>query len=194
MMQMPNNTRLRKWEDSVKRMVANTIFPTRIATDLVEHDYFSKFMVTGGYFITGAVGSGKTTLACRMLLHVAEQRYLAKQTILDAVGFWSVPSLLQDIRSCYWEHSKNLEGPLLSALIETPYIVLDDLGVEKTTEWVLQTLYLIISARYDSAKVTIITSNLSLDKLAEKLGDRIASRIAGMSEIITLTETDHRVG
>lgn len=194
---MANTSRAEKWKNTIREMVVYNLFPPRIASDLLLHSYFTDFVfdATGknSCFITGTVGSGKTTLACKLLLDHAKEQYLNNQTVLGAVAFWSVPTLLQDIRTCYATDDRQQESSLLSALINTPYIVLDDLGAEKTTEWVLQTLYLIISSRYDSGKTTIITSNLSLDELAEKLGDRIASRIAGMSEIITLEDIDHRV-
>jgi len=47
---------------------------------------------------------------------------------------------------------------------------------EKTTEWALQTLFVIIDRRYRNMVKTIITSNLSLNEISEKIGDRIASR------------------
>jgi integrase len=56
-------------------------------------------------------------------------------------------------------------------------LYLDDLGTEKPTDWALQTLYLIIDRRYPEMMQTIISSNLNLDELSSRLGDRIASRI-----------------
>jgi DNA replication protein DnaC len=40
---------------------------------------------------------------------------------------------------------------------------------------------------------TIITSNLTLEEVSEKVGDRIASRIAGMCKVIELKGIDRRV-
>jgi DNA replication protein DnaC len=43
-------------------------------------------------------------------------------------------------------------------------------------------------------KAHIITANLSLDDLAQKLGDdRLSSRIAGMSEVIEVIGPDMRL-
>ncbi len=192
-------TRKAKWLHGMKAIVVRNLFPSRIASDLLTHSYFSDFSFADldnkkSYFITGAVGSGKTTLACKLLLDIAEREYLLNKPVLGITAFWSVPTLLQDIRACYNSDDRGQEISLIDSLIKTPWIVLDDLGAEKTTEWVLQTLYLVINSRYDAERGTIITSNLSLDELAEKLGDRIASRIAGMSEIITMSDIDYRLG
>ena len=51
------------------------------------------------------------------------------------------------------------------------WLVLDDLGIEKTSDWSFQTLYLIINQRYEKLKPVIFTSNLSLEELAGQLGD-----------------------
>jgi len=40
----------------------------------------------------------------------------------------------------------------------------------------------------------LITSNLTLDEIAEKVGDRIASRIAGMCKVVEVRGKDRRIG
>ena len=73
-------------------------------------------------------------------------------------------------------------------------LILDDMGAEKTSEWSIQTLYSIIDRRYRDEKQTLITSNLTLDEIAEKVGDRIASRIAGMCKVVEIKGKDRRIG
>ena len=82
---------------------------------------------------------------------------------------------------------------MLKDYFNTPLLILDDLGAEKTTDWALQSLYIIINKRLSEELQTIITSNLSLDELRDKIGDRIASRIAGMCKIVKLTGRDRRL-
>jgi DNA replication protein DnaC len=62
-------------------------------------------------------------------------------------------------------------------------LVLDDLGAEKTTEFAITTLYIIIDRRIRDAKRTIITTNLSLKEIEDKLDARIASRLSGMQNV-----------
>jgi len=67
------------------------------------------------------------------------------------------------------------------------------IGVEKTTEWARQTLDYIIYERDNNLKPMVITSNLSLDEIAEKIDGRISSRLAGMGKVIQLKGSDYRL-
>ena len=59
--------------------------------------------------------------------------------------------------------------------------------------WSRQVVYTLIDRRYRSVLPTIITSNLDLDEVAERIDDTIASRIVGMGKIIFLRGTDWRL-
>lgn len=56
-------------------------------------------------------------------------------------------------------------------------LVLDDLGAEKPTEFVITTLYLIINRRYENMLTTVITSNYDYNDLADIIDERIIDRI-----------------
>ena len=104
-----------------------------------------------------------------------------------------MPGLCFEIRKAFDKDSKITEQNAISAYISSEYLVLDDLGVEKPTEWVKKTLSYIIYERDNMFKPTIITSNLSLDDIASHIDRRTASRIAGMSRIIRLQGPDWRL-
>jgi DNA replication protein DnaC len=72
-------------------------------------------------------------------------------------------------------------------------LVIDDLGAEKSSEWAREILYLIIDKRYSDLLPTIITSNLSPKELAEKLDDRLVSRLMEDAIVIKIDGKDHRV-
>jgi DNA replication protein DnaC len=113
--------------------------------------------------------------------------------IVGKIKFISVPELLLRIRASFKTGSDEDESAILEYFSEKDILFLDDMGSEKTTEWVLQTLYLLIDRRYRDMKKTIISSNLTLDELAQKLDDRIASRIAGMCKVIEIKGKDRRL-
>lgn len=71
--------------------------------------------------------------------------------------------------------------------------VLDDIGVEKVSEFVEEFMYMLINRQYEKVYPIVITSNLPLSQLAEKLGDRILSRIKEMCEIIEIKGEDRRL-
>ena len=72
-------------------------------------------------------------------------------------------------------------------------LILDDLGQEKVSDWVRDRLYRIISNRWNSGKKTIFTSNYSVDKLKETVGEAVHSRVKGDSlELLFKVQKDRR--
>ena len=147
------------------------------------------------YFITGACGTGKTHVAVGALKYFVKQipcdQFVMIQQDFTGAIFITAPELLMKIRSCF--SLDECEDVIVRRYSNVPFLVLDDLGVEKTSDWALQTLYIIINNRYSNCLQTIITSNFSIEEIGEKLGDRIASRIAGMCKIMKLTGKDRRL-
>ena len=87
------------------------------------------------------------------------------------------------------------EEVLYENLSNLPILMIDDLGVEKSTEFAISTLYEIISMREGKGRNgLVITSNFSLDGLASKIGDdRLSSRLAGMCKVVSITGKDWRL-
>ena len=59
-------------------------------------------------------------------------------------------------------------------------LVIDDFGVEKTSEYVKDKTFALIDARYRTGKPVIITTNLNIVDIKEKFGARISDRISEM--------------
>ena len=148
----------------------------RITTEFFESD--------GGLFLTGDVGSGKTYLACA----------IARDLIIEGhrVLFITAPNLFQDIRATFGK-DKAGEQRIINKYSKVEYLIIDDLGSEKQTDFSLDRLYLIINNRYSEMLSSIITSNLSLDEIKEKIHDRISSRIAGSCRVIIMPKIDLRL-
>ena len=136
-----------------------------------------------GYWFVGAVGTGKTWQAVATL----------KKFVLNFQGtglFVTVPDLLEEIRRGYNDRQ---QGDFLDRVCSVGLLVLDDLGVEKQTEWVSEKLYQIINGRYNSVHPTIVTSNLSVESIEELLGQRLVSRLLGCCEVVALEGEDKRL-
>jgi DNA replication protein DnaC len=123
-----------------------------------------------GLWLFGDVGTGKTTLAM-----------LASQAALQAgrsVVIHSLPRLLNLIRSAI-ESETGMVG-FLERLTAVDLLHIDDLGVENTTDWVLEQLYSIVNTRYEDERAMIVTTNLRPEALIEQLGERTVSRLVAI--------------
>lgn len=127
-----------------------------------------------GLLMTGPVGCGKTHLAVAILREVIAKGYTGL--------FYNSPDLLRDIRATFEPTSELTEDDLLEMVTSTDLLVFDDVGAENTTGFVLDRFYLIVNERYEGCKPIIVTSNLELEILEERLGKRIVSRILEMTE------------
>lgn len=135
-----------------------------------------------GLYLHGGVGVGKTHIAYAM----------HKSKLARSSNFFNTTELLQRIRLDY--NRKDESQGIAKEIAERRSIIfLDDIGAEKVTDWVLETFYLIINERYNEMLPTIFTSNCTIKELAEKLSDRIASRIVESCDIIELTGADRRL-
>ncbi len=129
--------------------------------------------------LCGNTGCGKTHLAVGMLAE-----FIKRDT--DAV-FITVPELLLRIRTSFGERATLTEEELIDQYTSKALLVLDDLGAEKSTDFSITTLYIIIDRRNRNGRKTIITTNfMSLEAVEEGLGARISSRLAD-SKIIQIT-------
>lgn len=140
-----------------------------------------------GLYLWGDCGVGKTHIVHGFFRKFVEKKIGAK--------LYNSPELLDVIRdyygkSGYYEYRDNKLKLLLDY---EGVLIIDDLGAEKPTQWVAETFYKIINVRYEKMLRTIFTSNLSLEQLADAVGDRIPSRIAEMCEVIHLGGEDRRL-
>ena len=136
-------------------------------------------------FVHGAPGNGKTHAAV-VSLSTFIQKYRQQGK------FWVVADLVRNLRMAVKTHN---DDAMVAELISVPALVLDDIAIERPTGFVLEAIQSIVDTRFRHKMKMIITSNLSLEELAEKLDDRIASRLADISQcdVIKFTGRDRRL-
>lgn len=139
-----------------------------------------------GIYLWGPVGTGKTHLAFAMKKEWDENHS-------HKVTFWNTSELMQEIKDDFDRHPIDKTRVFERMMEEKNLLILDDIGSEKLTDWVLERFYLIINRRYNDVLPIIFTSNFNIEKLAERLGDRVASRIVEMCDIEFIGGDDKRI-
>ncbi|PYR73298.1 MAG: DNA replication protein DnaC [Acidobacteria bacterium] len=144
-------------------------------------------VVEKGLLFLGQPGIGKTHLAVGIL------RRIVQRTGASAV-FYDTRTLLSTIRSTYNAVVKTTEISVIRPVMEAQFLVLDDLGAERPSEWVEETMNLIINTRYNMKRLTVFTSNYPevqkpgshAETLVERIGARIFSRLFEMCEFVEM--------
>ena len=104
-----------------------------------------------GLLLWGEVGTGKTYFASCIANALVENCVSVKMT--------NFSTILNDL---FYENDKNR---YISRLNNHNLLIIDDLGIERDTEYALEQVYNIIDARYKSNKPLIITTNLSITEI-----------------------------
>ncbi len=139
-----------------------------------------------GLFLTGNIGTGKTHLAAGIVDYIAR---IKKRKISCQIAYITSVDLLAQIRMSFNTKGQDIVG----YFEEADLLIIDDLGVEKVTDWVNEILYKIIDHRYNELKPTIFITNLKEDEIKEKIGERVTSRIFEMCKGIEFTGKDYRI-
>jgi DNA replication protein DnaC len=149
-------------------------------------------LIDVGLLFLGTCGVGKTHLAVALLKGVIAEKG-------DSGLFYDFRDLLREIQASWNSVSQTSELEVLRPVLEAKVLVLDELGANKPTDWVRDTITHIITSRYNDKKLTVFTSNF-LDStqnprdenLTDRIGLRLRSRLYEMCQEIEMMGDDFR--
>ena len=119
----------------------------------------------GWLLVHGPSGAGKTHVAAAIANRCLERGRPAL--------FVVVPDLLDHLRASYRPDSEMGYDALLEQVRLAPVLILDDLGTQSSTAWAQEKLFQILNHRYNAQLPTVVTTNLSIDRIDERLRMRL---------------------
>src|SRR6266404_4726806 len=153
-----------------------------------------------GLLFTGPIGVGKTHLAVGILHELIRNKGVS-------CLFCDYRELLKEIQNSYNPSVQTTELEILRPIFEAEVLLLDELGAVKPTEWVWDTVSLILNTRYNNKRTTIITTNFSdqpagavagprgaarEETLGDRIGERMRSRLHEMCRVVQMDGSDFR--
>ncbi len=136
-----------------------------------------------GLWFDGPVGTGKTSLA----ILVAK----AAKDAGRSHAVFPVPMLLAEIKRTFDRDSGDNYLAFFRRLCSVDLLVLDDLGAEKQTEWVLEQLYSIVNERWQDRRSIVVTTNLP-DPDPDSAGRMLAGSARNLRDAVNGGRVDGR--
>ena len=159
-----------------------------------------------GLLFIGPSGVGKTHLAVAALKELIKRGH--------AGLFCDYRELLKEIQASYNPASESTEMRILEPIRSVEILVLDDLGASKPSDWVRDIVAIVLNARYNENRTTIITTNYldnpvsegettrlpsgklvpaaREDSLEQRIGTRMRSRLYEMCRTVEVLAPDFR--
>ena len=135
---------------------------------------------------TGSVGTGKSFLSCC----IANDLISSGHSVL----YFSAVRFFQLLTGASVNNKDSLSiVSLMDDLMKCDLLIIDDLGTENTTPFMISNLFSCINDRYNYKKPVIISTNLSMKEICDKYSDRILSRLTSYYDVYRLECQDIRI-
>jgi DNA replication protein DnaC len=177
----------------LKELRTESLERAKIIAERFVEEYPTKY----GLLFMGPSGIGKTHLAVSIIKRLMREKS-------TPCLFRTFPDLLKEIQMSYSPVSMSSELTLLQPIFDAEVLLLDELGAQKPSSWVLETVAYVLNYRYTENKITILTTNY-LDQedlesarksvnysLIDRIGVPMRSRLFEMCKTVVMSGEDFR--
>ncbi len=186
-------------DGSVKELDASAYVSLTRCSEFIET--FDATQQNRGLVLHGPVGRGKTHLMIAMLRELVMRHGVP-------VRFMEFSRLLGLLKEGY--SAGRSDAPLLTELAHVPVLAIDELGKGRLSDWELAVIDEVVSRRYNGLGCIVATTNYApgeatgidtinlatprgaVQRLPDRVGERVYSRLCQMVDFVELNGRDHR--
>lgn len=136
-------------------------------------------------FLYGNVGVGKTFLSTCIAREIMKREF--------SVLYFSAPQLFNVLSQMKFEKDNPDAQNMGNYVLSCDLLIIDDLGTEYTNAFIVTQFFTCINERLLHRKSTIISTNLSLESIADLYTERAFSRITSSYTLLKITGDDIRI-
>lgn len=136
-------------------------------------------------FLYGNVGVGKTFLSTCIAREIMKKEF--------SVLYFSAPQLFNVLSQMKFEKDNPDAQNMGNYVLSCDLLIIDDLGTEYTNAFIVTQFFTCINERLLHRKSTIISTNLSLESIADLYTERAFSRITSSYTLLKITGDDIRI-
>lgn len=161
---------------SLSQLTFDNLSPRGKAASAVSQEHFAQVYQAAKAFadnpkgwlvFLGSSGSGKTHLACAIANH--------RLSLGEPVFYITAADLLDHLRSAFSPTSDTTYDELFERVKNAPLLVLDDLTLGSATTWAKEKLEQLLHHRFNAGLPTVITSDIPLERMDERLRGHFAN-------------------
>lgn len=130
----------------------------------------------------GGTGLGKTHLSVSIAQKVMTHGF--------SVLYTSAPDLFRRLQNEYYGRGDGTDT--METIHNADLVLLDDLGAEIENQFAASALYNIINMRLNCERPTIISTNLTIQRMEARYGDRVTSRLTTLYRCLKFVGKDVR--
>ena len=136
-------------------------------------------------FFYGSVGVGKTYLSTCIAREIMEREY--------SVVYFSAPQLFNILAQNKFEKDNTDARNMADYIYNCDLLIIDDLGSEYTNAFSSAQFFTCLNERLIHRRSTIISTNLSLESIADLYTERAFSRITSNYDLLKIIGDDIRI-